>query len=133
MIVEQIQRRANPMEISVCNNATWSSGEIALQLGAEIRPFVAHLLPHLVEIINVENMYHRGRTLQENAAITIGRLGCVCPEELAQHLDKFAGGWCRALRDMRDNLEKESAFLGMCKLVALNPSGVFTVLNLNLT
>ncbi|KAL3053899.1 hypothetical protein OYC64_006261 [Pagothenia borchgrevinki] len=32
----------NPEFISVCNNATWAIGEIAMQMGAEMQPYILH-------------------------------------------------------------------------------------------
>ena len=67
------------------------------------------------------------RTLLENAAITIGRLGLVCPTDVAAHLPTFTQGWCKALRNIRDNHEKESAFYGLCAMIEVNPQGVVNV------
>uniref|UniRef100_A0AAZ1XDV6 Transportin-1 n=1 Tax=Oreochromis aureus TaxID=47969 RepID=A0AAZ1XDV6_OREAU len=53
----------NPEFISVCNNATWAIGEISMQMGAEMQPYVGMVLPHLVEIINRPNT---PKTLLEN-------------------------------------------------------------------
>ncbi|KTG36519.1 hypothetical protein cypCar_00026644 [Cyprinus carpio] len=93
----------NPEFISVCNNATWAIGEICMQMGVEMQPYVALVLPHLVEIINRPNT---PKTLLENTAITIGRLGCT------------------SLRNIRDNEEKDSAFRGICVMIGVNPGGV---------
>ncbi|KAJ3300523.1 hypothetical protein HDU76_006067 [Blyttiomyces sp. JEL0837] len=122
-MIRQIHRYEIPDELSVCNNAIWALGEISLQLGPEIEPFVPQLLEVLVVIVNI-NYQNRGRIIKENAAITIGRLGGVCPNVVAPHLESFILNWCQALRDIRDNMEKESAFLGMCKMVSANPNGV---------
>ncbi|KAI9523344.1 hypothetical protein NQZ68_028368 [Dissostichus eleginoides] len=80
----------NPEFISVCNNATWAIGEIAMQMGAEMQPYVGVVLPNLVEIINRPNT---AKTLLENTAITIGRLGYVCPQEVAPQLQQFIRPW----------------------------------------
>ncbi|CAB1342426.1 unnamed protein product, partial [Coregonus sp. 'balchen'] len=79
----------NPEFISVCNNATWAIGEIAMQM-----------------------------------AITIGRLGCVCPQEVSPMLQQFIRPWCTSLRNIRDNGEKDSAFRGICMMIGVNPAGV---------
>uniref|UniRef100_H3CCA7 Transportin-1 n=1 Tax=Tetraodon nigroviridis TaxID=99883 RepID=H3CCA7_TETNG len=111
----------NPEFISVCNNATWAIGEIAMQMGAEMQPYVGVVLPHLVEIINRPNT---PKTLLENTAITIGRLGYVCPQEVAPQLQQFIRPWCSSLRNIRDNEEKDSAFRGICVMIGVNPAGV---------
>ncbi|XP_071330001.1 transportin-2-like isoform X1 [Trachinotus anak] len=123
----------NPEFISVCNNATWAIGEISMQMGtgvkqqtgdcpgAEMQPYVGMVLPHLVEIINRPNT---PKTLLENTAITIGRLGYVCPQEVAPQLQHFIRPWCTSLRNIRDNEEKDSAFRGICVMIGVNPAGV---------
>ncbi|KAI8620202.1 ARM repeat-containing protein [Chytriomyces sp. MP71] len=124
LIIQQIGRKDELNEISVCNNATWATGELALQLGADAKPFIPPLLPVLVGIVNAGNADRRIRTLQENAAITLGRFGLVCPNDMAGVMEQFALGWCAALRDVRDNLEKETAYRGMCLMVQANPQGM---------
>lgn len=61
-------------------------------------------------------------------AITLGRLGISCANELAPFLPQFIRPWCLALRNIRDNEEKESAFRGLCNMISLNPAGVLAVL-----
>ena len=58
------------------------------------------------------------------AAITIGRLGYVCPQDVAPSLDQFIKPWCISLRNIRDNDEKDSAFRGVCSMIGVNPGGV---------
>ena len=100
--------------ISVCNNATWAAGEISVKLGADMKPYVQMLLNPLVIIINRPNT---PKTLLENTAITIGRMGFVCPAEVAPSLNNFVRPWCTSLRNIRDNDEKDSAFRGMCQVI----------------
>uniref|UniRef100_T1JGX6 Importin N-terminal domain-containing protein n=1 Tax=Strigamia maritima TaxID=126957 RepID=T1JGX6_STRMM len=57
-------------------------------------------------------------------AITIGRLGFVCPQEVAPMLQQFIRQWCTSLRNIRDNEEKDSAFRGICSMISVNPAGV---------
>jgi hypothetical protein len=107
--------------ISVCNNATWAAGEISVKLGADMKQYVPLLLAPLIIIINRENT---PKTLLENTAITIGRMGFVCPAEVAPSLSEFVRPWCSSLRNIRDNDEKDSAFRGMCQMISVNPAGV---------
>ena len=107
--------------ISVCNNATWAAGEISVKLGADMKPYVPLLLQPLIMIINRPNT---PKTLLENTAITIGRMGFVCPNEVAPSLNQFVRPWCTSLRNIRDNDEKDSAFRGMCQMISVNPAGV---------
>lgn len=111
----------NPDYISVCNNATWAIGEICMKLGEETRPYIPLVLKELIVIINRPNT---PKTLLENTAITIGRLGYVCPVEVAPYLQEFVRQWCTSLRHIRDNDEKDSAFRGMCHMITVNPAGV---------
>merc|ERR1719495_2719883 len=107
--------------ISVCNNATWAVGEISVKLGPEMKAYIPILLQPLITIINRANS---PKTLLENTAITIGRMGLVCPNEVAPCLNQFVRPWCTSLRNIRDNDEKDSAFRGMCQLIEVNPGGV---------
>ncbi|XP_066158041.1 transportin-1 isoform X2 [Euwallacea fornicatus] len=113
----------NPENISVCNNATWAIGEISIKLGADTRTFVPLFLNQLIDIINRPDT---PKTLLENTAITIGRLGFVCPHDVAPMLQQFVRQWCISLRNIRDNEEKDSAFRGMCQMIQVNPGGVVT-------
>ncbi|XP_065069170.1 transportin-1-like [Rhopilema esculentum] len=111
----------NPEFISVCNNAAWAIGEISIQLGSEMKEYVEIVLPRLIEIINRPKT---PKTLLENTAITIGRLGLVCPSDVAPRLQQFIRPWCTSLRNIRDNEEKDSAFRGVCSMIGANPGGV---------
>jgi len=121
LFIPILAQNLHPEYISVCNNAIWAIGEIAVQLGADMKQFVPLFLPSLIEIINRERT---PKTLLENTAITIGRLGLHCYNEVAPHLSQFLRPWCSSLRNIRDNDEKESAFRGLCLMINVNPSGV---------
>ncbi|CAF1280741.1 unnamed protein product [Adineta steineri] len=116
-----LTQNLNPQHVSVCNNAIWAIGEIAVQIGSEIQPFVSVILESLILIVNRNNT---PKTLLENTAITIGRLGLVCPNDVSSQLARFIRPWCVALRNIRDNDEKDSAFRGICNMIILNPLGV---------
>ena len=63
------------------------------------------------------------RSLLENAAISLGRLALVAPVALAPGADApFVARWCSALRAVRDDVEKEHAFLGLAALLRANPA-----------
>jgi transportin-1 len=95
--------------VSVCNNACWASGEIALQnstfgnvlvlppLNAahsgtetDMGPYVTPLIERLIPILLSPKA---ARSLTENSAVTIGRLGAVCPTFVAPHLEVFISAW----------------------------------------
>eukprot|EP00842_Homolaphlyctis_polyrhiza_P004959 jgi/Hompol1/5464/HPOL_004458-RA len=104
-----------------CNNAAWACGEIALKMSAtEMQPWVPTLLQHLVPVL----LSHGKPALKENAAITIGRLSISNAALIAPVLQQFAREWCQALGRIRDNLEKESAFMGFCQLIVTNPNAL---------
>ncbi|EFX73484.1 hypothetical protein DAPPUDRAFT_307700 [Daphnia pulex] len=90
-------------------------------LGYEMHNYIPLFLNQLIAIINRPNT---PKTLLENTAITLGRLGFVCPHDVAPHLQQFAQRWCMSLRNIRDNEEKDSAFRGMCNMIAVNPGGI---------
>ncbi|CAK9304599.1 unnamed protein product [Gordionus sp. m RMFG-2023] len=120
-IMSILSQNLSPENISVCNNATWAIGELAMKLGSDMSLYIPYVLPPLVEIIKKPNVT---KTLLENTAITIGRLGLVSPQEVAPSLPQFIKPWCTSLRNIRDNDEKDSAFRGICALIFINPQGI---------
>jgi len=112
----------NPEYISVCNNACWALGELAVKVGGgEMKPYVVSILPRLVALMTRPSL---NKSLAENTAITLGRLGMVCPDGVAPRLAEFIQPWCSSLRSIRDDIEKEHAFKGLCSMIKLNPYGV---------
>jgi transportin-1 len=114
IVIPQILTNPSETEISVCNNATWAVGEIALQFAqdgawglltedyiyqelssvlvtaTQFEPFVAPVMERLVPILcNSKSP----RSLSENAAVTIGRMGLICPAPIAPHLSHFSKAW----------------------------------------
>lgn len=63
------------------------------------------------------------RNLLENTAITLGRIGLVASDIVAPHLEEFVVPWCLSLRNIRDDVEKDSAFRGMCMMIKKNTNG----------
>ena len=130
-LINQIEPEPKPDTVSVCNNATWSAGEIALQYGSvhdasnaahrqELEEWVMPLIQRLIPVLlNPKSV----KSLSENAAVTIGRLGLVVPDMVAIHLEVFLENWCQALWDIKDNDEKDSAFRGLCEMIQVNPNG----------
>lgn len=120
-IIPVLIENIDPDLPTVCNNASWSVGEIAIRVGAEMEPYVGNCLGRLIGMINRPKL---PRNLVENCAITLGRLGYVCPNVVAPHLQEFAKRWCRALAHVRAPEEKEHCFLGLCYMVKVNPNGI---------
>jgi transportin-1 len=106
---------------SAVNNACWSCGEIALQQGAGMSPYVSRLYERLLNIIQTPNI---SSSLTENAAIALGRIGIGSYEELAPHLDSFAYPFLDALADVAETDEKDTALRGFSMVVSRNPEAM---------
>ncbi|KAF5443757.1 hypothetical protein F2P56_036291 [Juglans regia] len=107
--------------LSVANNACWAIGELAVKVRQEITPVVLTVISCLVPIL--QHAEELNKSLIENSAITLGRVAWVCPELVAPHMEHFMEPWCSALSMIRDDVEKEEAFRGLCAMVKVNPSG----------
>ncbi|KAI8342075.1 armadillo-type protein [Chlamydoabsidia padenii] len=125
LIIQQIDPQAE--YVSVCNNATWAAGEIAIKLGNDIQPYVEPMLQRLFPLMVNPGIQ---RTLLENVAITIGRLGLICPTVVAPHLENFVHPWLISLTPVKDNDEKSSAFSGLCEIIKANPEGAVKAFDL---
>ncbi|KAK6130104.1 hypothetical protein DH2020_036154 [Rehmannia glutinosa] len=140
--------------VSVANNACWAIGELAMKFGLfghafmllpqpenngyleicsaeqcvrkEMSPIVMTVISCLVPIL--QRPEGLNKSLIENSAITLGRLAWVCPELVSPHMEHFMQPWCIALSMIRDDIEKEDAFRGLCAMVRANPSGALNSL-----
>ena len=52
-------------------------------------------LSSLIAFLDFEQELNK--SLIENSAITLGRLGWVCPELVSPHMEHFMKSWCSAL------------------------------------
>ena len=126
----------NPDYMSVSNNATWALGELVMMAGflpqnvpVDRETIKKTLLGNALEpLIRVVNIPQLNKSLLENSAITLGRMGLVMPEALAPRLGSFAEAVFSALRNIRDDAEKEQAFHGMNAMIKVNPSAIFECL-----
>ncbi|XP_038900875.1 transportin-1 isoform X1 [Benincasa hispida] len=107
--------------VSVANNACWAIGELAVKVRQEISPVVMTVISSLVPIL--QHAQELNKSLVENSAITLGRIAWVCPQLVSPHMEHFMQPWCTALSMIRDDVEKEDAFRGLCALAKSNPSG----------
>ena len=105
--------------VSVCNNTSWTIGEISVRWGNDFKPFIPTAMAKLMAILTRPNL---NRRLKENIAITIGRFGLAHPQETALYLDKFLVDWCNVLRKMEDSEDKEAAIRGLYNLLKLQPN-----------
>ncbi|XP_057974190.1 transportin-1 [Malania oleifera] len=112
--------------VSVANNACWAIGELAVKVHQEISPVVMTVMSCLVPVL--KHAEELNKSLIENSAITLGRLAWVCPEIVSPHMEHFMQSWCTALSMIRDDIEKEDAFRGLCAMVRANPSGALSSL-----
>ncbi|XVE67197.1 hypothetical protein DITRI_Ditri08aG0140800 [Diplodiscus trichospermus] len=112
--------------ISVANNACWAIGELAIKVRQEISPIVMTVISCLVQVL--QHAEGLNKSLVENSAITLGRLAWVCPDLVSPHMEHFMQAWCISLSMIRDDIEKEDAFRGLCALVRANPSGALSSL-----
>ncbi|TPX08759.1 uncharacterized protein E0L32_009821 [Thyridium curvatum] len=110
---------------SVVNNACWSAGEIAMQHGKDMAPYVQELLQRCVEIISNPRV---PKGVNENAAIALGRLGLENYEQLAPHLPTFAEEFLNSMDDVDPSEEKATAFRGFTMVVGQNPQAMESVL-----
>lgn len=69
VLISHIEVEPRLAEVSVCNNAAWAAGEIALQAGGDMEPWVNPLMERLVPILISSKA---ARSLTENSAVTIG-------------------------------------------------------------
>ncbi|KAK8622254.1 hypothetical protein V6N13_117177 [Hibiscus sabdariffa] len=112
--------------IAVANNACWAIGELAIKVPQEVSPFVMTVISCLVPILQHREGFNK--SLVENSAITLGRLAWVCPDVVSPHMEHFMQSWCIALSMIRDDIEKEDAFRGLCAMVRTNPAGALSSL-----
>eukprot|EP00736_Rhodelphis_marinus_P000205 Rmarinus@m.16216 len=113
----------HPTHISVCNNACWALGEMAIRLPDDTRQYGGTVLQLLIPIMTNPTLC---RSLLENTAITIGRFSIVEPALFAEELPKYFVPWCQCLRDIKDDVEKEDAFRGLCAVVERNPQAAMS-------
>lgn len=106
---------------SVINNACWSCGEIAMNEKEGMAPFVEKLYHHLMSIISNPEI---PGSVNENAAIALGRLGVDCSTALAPHLAEFAKTFLQTIEPVDDTDEKGHAFLGFNRTVEKNPQAL---------
>lgn len=106
---------------SVVNNACWSVGEIAIQYGKGMAPYVNDLMERFVQIMTNPTV---PVSVNENAAIALGRLGLQNAELLAPRLSTFADEFLGAMGELDSTDEKASALKGFTMIVGQNPQAM---------
>lgn len=106
---------------SVINNACWSVGEIAMQQKEGMQPYAERLLQKIGTILFDSKV---PESLNENAAIALGRLGIGCAHYLSMHLAQIAPAFLRAISKVTWNDEKGHALTGFMQIVLANPGAM---------
>lgn len=107
----------------VYNNAIWALGEILMRVSyEEMAPYAANLVALLIPVLTATDTQ---QTVAENAAICLGRMGIYGAGAVGPRLPEFMHSWCAQMLYLVENSEKETAFLGMLKTVALDPDHAF--------
>mmetsp|Transcript_13965 Transcript_13965/g.21121 ORF Transcript_13965/g.21121 Transcript_13965/m.21121 type:complete len:923 (-) Transcript_13965:317-3085(-) len=104
---------------NICFNAAWAVGEGAVRIGPRaFGPFVRGIMAKLIPIVT--NSRSDGH-LRHNVALTISRLGLVCPNEVSEHLQHFGPSWCQNLIGIEQQKQAELAYRGLCNIVSKRP------------
>jgi len=106
---------------SVINNACWSVGEIAMRQKDGMQPYVERLLQKIATILFNDKV---PESLNENAAIALGRLGLGCSQQLAVHLAQIAPPFLRSIKNVMWTDEKAHALTGFMQIILANPSAM---------
>jgi len=119
--LNQMKDEDSDTAFNVVINVCWSTGEIAARAGAKFAPYVEPLYRPLIEIVQNEEVPDGA---SENAAITLGRMGLACPEQMAAHLPEMAEPFLSSMSKVASTEEKASAFLGFNNLIQQNPQAM---------
>ena len=105
------------------NNAAWALGELALRAPPDAAAAAAAAAAPALAALVAAPAGAAPRSLVENAAITLGRLAWVAPTAIPPDIvGAVLRPWCAALRGVRDDVEKEHAFLGLAAALRANPA-----------
>lgn len=102
----------------VLNNACWACGELGEKALADLSPYMEDLYQGLSTVVKTEGV---PETVEECAAMSLGRLGIGCSEQLAPHLAEFAEPFLSTMSKVVATQEKASAFLGFNRVIERNP------------
>lgn len=113
-------------QLTVCNNACWCLGEMAMSPVNKdvIFQYTEEIVQKLSQILSSKKI---NKSLAQNIAITLGRLGLINPEAVAKSLGKISKQWCVSLRYLKgdaNNDEKFQAYKGLCYTVSHNTQAI---------
>jgi hypothetical protein len=92
-----------------------------MRQGAGMAPYIDRLLSKLAIIMFSAEV---PQSLNENAAIALGRLGIGCHQQLAPHLANFAVPFLRSMQKVGWTDEKGHAYKGFSNVVLDNPQAL---------
>jgi transportin-1 len=116
--ISQVIVDAEETGYSVINNACWSVGEISMRHREGMQPYVEPLLQKIATILFNDKV---PESLNENAAIALGRLGLGSSQLLAVHLAQIAPPFLRAIKNVMWTDEKGHALTGFMRIILANP------------
>jgi hypothetical protein len=115
----------DPAAHAVVNNACWSLGEIAKRQKEGMSTYLEKFLQKLGVILFDQTV---PQSLNENAAIAIGRLSLHNSEKISQHLADLAPPWVKSMSHVMMTEEKSDAMWGFNLAVLKNPQAMETSL-----
>lgn len=93
--------------ISVCNNSCWTLGLIVLAYKDKIEIYIDTIIRKIMNIISVPKL---NKSLAQNTAICLGRIGLVFPQHLSKYICNFIKQFCLSLKFVKDSEDKQQAF-----------------------
>ncbi|CAG8975924.1 hypothetical protein HYALB_00007053 [Hymenoscyphus albidus] len=119
--LDQIIEEQIETGFSVVNNACWSAGEISIQYGGEMASYVEKLLERYLQILGNPAV---PKSVTENAAIALGRLGLGNSNIMAPALPSFAEPFLKSINSVDYTVEKATAMKGFCLVALANPQAM---------
>lgn len=114
----------NYLSYAVTNNAIWALGELSLKVSpSAFEPYMPNLINLLIPLLNSPETQ---QSVLENAAICLGRFGLANGSGvIGPRLPEFIYSWCAQIMYLKEDEEKESAFIGMINHIHANPDQGF--------
>eukprot|EP01038_Epipyxis_sp_PR26KG_P008586 gene8586-11601_t len=110
----------NPEYPLICNNVSWTIGELGMRVGGDfMRPYMNRLILGMIEASHIEDIQD---TLKVNIGVTFGRLGVTNTAEVAEVADEFFADWCSFLSCPCPINEKTEGFSGLIEVLKTNPA-----------
>jgi transportin-1 len=115
----------DPAAHAVVNNACWSLGEVAKRQTEGMSDYLEKFLQKLGVILFDQQV---PQSMNENAAIAIGRLSLHNSDKIALHLADLAPHWVRSMSHVMMTEEKSDAMWGFNLAILKNPAAMETAL-----